>query len=355
MKCAVFAGILLLQGAPTRWKQAEIEVRGPLEALELSVPGQASTRLRLELQAGEVRTLVVPVVAEQDAGELELHELPERAGEARWFGWSREGVGERDEAWERLPRALRERPRVSATEGTPGRGPQPVALAFAAAATLVVLSLRRKPALALGLSALASAGWCAFALATDAAPQRELRVLEGDGASGRWIVVDTGWEVLHTSASLPLRLEVEPAAAQVEAEARVGAAGLANLRLEARRARLVRVEALDCGPRSVTNSENRWGDFEELWTRTPDGRWQHHGAWPVGASLPVGTPGDPPGTFNPALPMGQAVVIGRLAPGSFGASDAFALGAVSGSGPAPERPLWLRWIGTWQGQDQVPR
>lgn len=355
MKGLILAGILLSQGAPGRWRQAEIEVRGPLQALDLVVPGHARTRLELDLAEGEVRTLVVPVVAPQDAGELELHEQPELAGEARWFGWSREGLNEIEAEWERLPRALRERRRVSAAEETPGRGPQPVALAFAAAATLVVLSLRRKPTLALAVAAAASVGWCVFALANETALQRELRVLEGDGASGRWIVVDSGWEVLHTSASLPLGLGVEPAAALVEAVAKVGAAGLTNLRLEARRAQIVRVDTLDPGPRSVSNVENRWGDFEELWSRTPDGRWQRHGAWPVGAPLPSGEPGDPPGAFNPALPMGQAVLIGRLAPGSFGGADTGVFAALSGAGKGPERPLWLRWIGTWRGEERVPR
>ncbi|MCY3002695.1 MAG: hypothetical protein NTV21_12910 [Planctomycetota bacterium] len=355
MNGLILAGILLSQGAPGRWRQAEIEVRGPLQALDVVVPGRARTRLVLDIAEGEVRTLVVPVVAPQDAGELELHEQPELAGEARWFGWSREGLNEVEAEWEQLPRALRERPSVSPAEETPGRGPQPVALAFAAAATLVVLSLRRKPLLALSVSAAASVGWCVFALSNATVPQRELRVLEGDGASGRWIVVDSGWEVLHANADLPLKLEVEPAAASVEAEAQVGAAGLKGLRLEAHRARLVRVEALDPGPRSVSNVENRWGDFEEAWTRTPDGRWQRHGAWPVGAPLPTGEPGDPPGAFNPALPMGQAVLIGRLAPGSFAGADSGDFSALSGAGTAPERPLWLRWIGTWQGEERVPR
>ena len=349
------ASFLLAQGAPGRFRQAEIEVRGPLQALELSVPGRARTRIELGLAEGEVRTLVVPLAAPADAGELELKELPECAGEARWYGWSREGLSEIEAQWEALPRALRERPSVSPAEQTPGRGPQPVALAFAAAATLVVLSLRRRPALALGVSALASVGWCALALSHGVGPQRELRVLEGDGASGRWLAVDVGWEVLHTSAALPLRLEVTPEVAQVEAEATVGAAGVTDWRLEARGARLSRSQALDPGPRSVSNAENRWGDFEEVWTRTPDGRWTRHGAWAVGEPPPSGEPGDPPGAFNPALPMGQAVLIGRLAPGGFGAANPAGAKAVSRGPEGVERPLWLRWIGTWQGEERVPR
>lgn len=163
-----------------RFRQAEVELRGPLGALEVELPGQASTRLELGLAPGELRTVSVPVFGGADGAEVVLRELPEQEGSARWIGWTRDGEAELAERWRTLPSSLRTRPGVARSDGVAGREPQPAALAFSAALLVLALALRRRPALACGVGvggAVALVLWLAGASATP----RALRVLEGAG------------------------------------------------------------------------------------------------------------------------------------------------------------------------------
>lgn len=323
-----------------RFRQAEVELRGPLAALELALPGQASTHLELGLADGEVRTIRVPLFA-AEAGEPAVRELPESDGSARWTGWTRDGEAQLAEQWNALPVGLRARPVVARFEGVAGREPQPAALAFAAALLVGVLALRRRALLA-AASGLAGGAVLAAWLASASAAPRELRVLEGDGA-GAWLAWDSGFESLRVSSALPLQLEAEPRAAEIRAHGALSTSGVGELELTSRGALLRRALAVEPGPRRISDRSNGWGALAEVWVRSEDGRWTAHGPWEAGEPLSRGRPGDPPGAFNPALPQGQAVVIARLAPGTF-------------SGGAPlGRPVWLRWIGPAESDSGLPR
>jgi hypothetical protein len=341
LAAALALSVALVSQGLGRIRQAEVELRGPLAALEVELPGQASTRLELGLAPGELRTVSVPVFAGVDGAELVLRELPEQEGSARWVGWTREGEAELAEHWRALPSGLRTRPAVARGDGVAGREPQPAALVFSAALLVLALALRRRPALA---CAVGVGGGVALVLwlASAAATTRELRVLEGEG-DGPWLAWDSGFDSLVIPAALPLQVEVEPRSASVQAFGALSAAGVGELTLVARGALLRRASAVDPGPRRVSASVNGWGAFEEVWLRSGDGRWTAHGPWEAGAALPAGRPGDPPGALNPALPQGVTVLVARLAPGVFSA------GAPAG------RPVWLRWIGPEVGDSGLPR
>jgi len=351
MKLAFALVIGVLPQGSGRFRQAEVELRGPLAALEIAVHGSAassgetSTRLELDLAPGELRTVSVPLFASAECGDPALRELPQSEGSALWTGWTREGEAELAQAWLALPIGLRMRPSVALFDGVAGREPQPAALLFSAALFVLVLALRKRPALALA-SGLALAGVLVAWLARGEVAPRELRVLEGagDGAGdGAWVAWDSGFESLRVPADLPLQFEVEPRSAAVFAQGRLSPRGVGELTLEARGALLRRASAFDPGRRRISAAANGWGRFEEVWVRSEDGRWSVHGPWEAGEPLPEGRAGDPPGGLNPALPQGTAVVIARLARGTY-SGDASAAGEV-----------WLRWIGPAEGDSRLPR
>ncbi len=340
---SVLACLLLGCQAPDlgRFREAEIELRGPLSALELSLGAQATTRVELDLAPLEQRTITVPLCAEPDEREPVLRELPEAEGDARWNGWTRAGHGEARARWDALPPGLRARPPVALFDAVRGREPQTAGIALATALCLAALALRRRTVLALGVSFAGSAALLGWAARAGEAP-RELRVLEGD-ASGAWVAWDSGYEVLEASAGVPLRLEVVPESAEVLATARLGPAGIDRWRLEAPRAVLRRCEVLDAAPRRVAHDFNGWGRFEAVWVRSPEGVWSTHGPWEAGEPLPAGAPGMPPGGLNPALPQGVAVLVARLAPGTFA------------GGARPGGEVWLRWVGASGTELGLPR
>ncbi|MBM3987362.1 MAG: hypothetical protein FJ294_05335 [Planctomycetes bacterium] len=347
MKLAFALVVGVLSQGSGRFRQAEVELRGPLAALEIAVlgptagSGETSTRLELDLAPGELRRVSVPLFASAECGDPALRELPQSEGSAMWTGWTREGEAEFAQAWLALPIGLRTRPSVALFDGVAGREPEPAALLFSAALFVLVLALRRRPALALASGLATGAVLVAWLARRDIAP-RELRVLEGAG-DGAWVAWDSGFESLRVPATAPLQLEVEPRSAAVRAHGRLSPSGVGELTLEARGALLRRASPVDAGHRRISAAANGWGALEEVWVRSEHGRWSVHGPWEAGEPLPEGRAGDPPGGFNPALPQGTAVVIARLAPGTFSA------------GASAARPVWLRWIGPAEADSGLPR
>lgn len=315
--------------APGRFAAAEVELTGPLETLAVELAPDAATVLRANLAAGERATASVPLLASPQGREPVLRERPDSEGRARWIGWLREGFERLDDEWRALPSGLRSRPRVSPLASDPRDSVPPAALFGALALVAIALAGSRKTVATFAVCAAGSlALYLAFALPPEPSPP--LRVLEGDGATQRWLAVDVAWERFDAPVSAPLRWETEPAHARVEAEFAIGSERWSLL---ARRAVLRRIARLEPGSRAADPGANRWGRFEETWTRSSDGRWSAHGVWEVGEPLPTGRAEDPPGRFNPALPQGASVLLARLAPGGFSGSE------------TPAGEVWLRWIG----------
>lgn len=286
--------------APGRFREAEIELFGPLEALRCEVPGRGATRVEAGLVAGETRTIVVPIAATQRDGDLAVVEAPEAAGSARWTAWPRERTSEAARRWDALPGGLRTRPWPVPPREEGGRRVPLVALLLALAWIPAALSLRRRPlALALGAAALAAA---AMVAGSRGAPVRELRLIEIDGGTGISVVVEIGRDRIEVPREPPLYFATVPQHAPVEGELDLRGG---PWRLEARGTTFLRWA--EPGPEERERLIQRLGSarFEASWTRSPDGQWTVEGA-------PAGSP-DPPGWLNPALPLGVKARIGRLA------------------------------------------
>ena len=153
---------LLASGASaqSRVAFARVELSGPMSTPSLALLEDSPTHLAGALLAGERIERVLPVVVGEGPlrGEprWRWEGDPERAGRARFLGWSARA----DESWSALPAGLRARPR-------PPAEPQHRAPPFALACVLAGLAL----------ASAALAWWIAGAGRPESAG--ELRVLEG--------------------------------------------------------------------------------------------------------------------------------------------------------------------------------
>lgn len=334
--------------APGRFARAEFALTGPLESARFEIAERAVITLDARLAPGEVRWVTLPIPHARDGRELDIVAPRVVAGEAepvRWLGWSREEVSELESAWEQLPLGLRRRAPVDPLQRDERRSALGAAMAALAVFTCT-LALRKRLWVALAVSMVGSAAVVAVFFAPPSADET-LRVLEGDGESGRWIAVDVAWERWRGPSSAPLWFATVPEHAVVEAHLDLAAPGAWSL--TAARTVFRRTTAVEPGARSLDARHNRWGAFDDVWTRTADGIWRAHGPWEAGRALAEGVDGAPPGRFNPGLPQGLAVVIARLAPGTFAgferaAADGAPTPAVGGT-EAPAGEVWLRWVG----------
>ncbi|MCC7015361.1 MAG: hypothetical protein IT454_22570 [Planctomycetes bacterium] len=342
MMLALWVALCVCQEPPGRFALAELELSGPLRRVRVELDERAATEVDVQLAAGERRLVSVPLAAAHHGLEPRVIELPEMDGGARWNGWSREGWTELSEFWAELPLALRHRPAVEPAVLDAGARVPPAALLAASAVVIVVLAARRRALLALAVSIAGSVGLFAV-LASGAGDSSALRILEGDGASGRWIAVDVAWERWSGSASTPLLLESAPPDAAVLARASL--ADPSHWSLFAARSVWRRFEVLDPAARRIDRSGNLWGACDAVWTRDSDGGWRFHGPWEVGEPLAPGLSQMPPGRFNPALPQGVEVVLARLAPGAFCGTPPATQRAGSGALQAAPSEVWLRWVG----------
>ena len=333
-------------GPGDRYHLAHLSLEGPLEQVRLVLEPFGASVLTGALSAGERRSVRVPFPAWGATAGLEPSVQVVGGGRATFGGWASENAAA-DRAWAELPRSLRQRPRPAPPARAPSRAPRS-ALLLVAAALAAGWALRARPWRVAGVSLLAAVA--VFPLVdpgadtgagSDAGPTR-LRVLEGDGAGGAWMVVDAARERLAAPAGVPagargaeglLRLECEPARARLTFDLLLTSAELPRWTVSgpgcvfhalggADSAAELRALALeDPGPegrRLITQGANGLAALSAAWIRPPDGSgWRAVGPWPLGAPLPA-TLGaeDPPGGLNPALPLGQRVLVGRVAPGA---------------------------------------
>ncbi len=324
---------LLCVGNPSRVRQAEVELVGPLDDVRLVVAGRAETILHAKLVAGERTTLVVPLAAARDERELVLSEVPECAGSARWTGWVRDELNDAEQSFEALPIGLRTRARPALPRAA-GERVSWAAWFLALGVVPLLLSVQRRTAVMGAVSGCAALA--VFVLARSTVPVPSARVLECDADSGRWVAVDSARDELRAPCAVPLHFAVEPEHAFVQGELDRSALPSGMWTVRARGAIFLRWSAFDPGQRSLERTENRWGRIEALWLRSAEGVWSFHGEWELGRALPAArdaAPIDPPGWLNPALPLGTEILIARLAPGAF-----------AGDGDVPTS-VWIRRLG----------
>ncbi|HVS09531.1 MAG TPA: hypothetical protein VMS76_06605 [Planctomycetota bacterium] len=294
-----------------------VELEGPLEELRVALPPAGEARLQGPLAPGERASLRVPLPAWEVAPALEPRIAAAGEGRARWLGWDEEDRERRAEAWRSLPAALRGRPLPAIA--APATRPPLSALLAAAALLALLLRLRSRAALVLGVGALGAGLVLALSLA-HGEPAARLRLFDGDGASGRWIVVDAARPELELGPRLPLRLESEPPRTPLRFAAEGFGAVPTSWRVRGARGEaqpaLFAIDAFDPAGRALQPGRNGWASFEATWVRDPQGSWSAHGPWPEGEPLPDAAPGGdaPPGWIQPALPLGVGLFIGRVAP-----------------------------------------
>ncbi len=317
-----------------RFALAEFELTGPLTALEVSAGDTARGVLAARLSAGErLRVeLALPIEA-PSAAEAPPQVRVVGDGTARFVGWKPAAATAREQAWSRLPMALRMRPRASPATPTERRVPN-AALWIAAAGALLAIGARTRAwaTLACGAAAALVVGW--LTSAHGARPTR-VRLVELDGPSGRAVAVDSARDRLPSADEGDLRWESTPPHAALRATARRDRTGY---ELSAPGAVLRSWTNFELGAQALSADENRLGLLAPVWRRDAAGDWSAAASWAAGAPWPNDTPvasedsGAPPGWLQPALPLGVRVVVGR-----------WRSAAPTESGGAGE--VWVRWVG----------
>ncbi|MFT7670380.1 MAG: hypothetical protein ACI8X5_003088 [Planctomycetota bacterium] len=289
----------------------EVELEGSSSSTMLSA-GFESTELSLDLAARQTRRVPAPFVSRAGLGEL--WNAPSIAGAQRAKGVALlPGTVEPPPDWERLPPSLQRRglprpPRIPPTAGTTN-------LYWMVAALLLVLSLRRRAWIAL---ALGTATGLALLQAPAPVTSRSLiRVLEGDGESGRWLQVrgsrerldlaepSTGW--LHC---LPREVEFH-----LELTQRGQEIGWAICASGSRIYFMNEVLA----PHRPTRVSADGLTFDEVWLREASGAWSARGPWKGDQALPElvlesdsSLSSSPPAWLASGLPQGVSVLAGHL-------------------------------------------
>lgn len=316
---AVVAIGLLVAAQPVqgnRLRFGSVVLAGPLEHAALTTEDGSRTCIDGVLRAGERRVLRAPFAAGRTSPAREPQVVDGGAGVV-FESWEPDSPG----PLAALPGALRARVRPPVAAGEV-RVPLPV-WAILVGAFWAGLGLRRKPyvALVVGLAGALGTSWLLARLARPTGAP--VRVLEGLASGVPWLRVDAGTGELRLSEGSE-RLETEPAWAPLEFAVTLG--GDAGERVSARAPEgtaLYALAALEPGERAFEARGNTWGALVESWVRSPSGEWSAHGRWARGTPLPApaaaGTA--PPGWLASGLPQGTGVLIGRLAPGSFGEGD----------------------------------
>ncbi len=298
---------LLLAGAATaspqqRVERMEVELEGPLALLRLSVGEAPSTTIAVELEAGERRSLVVPFLSGEAGPVARPHLDPgPEGGTARVIEESRSGPT----AWDSLPWGLRRRPRPVVAPPPPSPGT--ARLFWVAAALLLVVGLRRRPAVSLACGAVAAAG--IWILPAPEVPESAILVLETDRGSDRGLEVRGAIGTLPFPGVAPGWLRCTPPTAEA---AIVGVERDGELRwsFHAPGARLHFAREL---PGAV---ERRLETliFSRVWARDPGGGWHFRESWEPAAGHDApgpGSPPPPPGWLASGLPQGIPVQLGE--------------------------------------------
>ncbi len=333
LACMLLIAAALPQESPRGFRRATVALVGPLEEAILTEPSGSTTRIECALASGSHLLLAVPLWASLELsrratgttrpaeGTVELRSIEEE----HW-----------DDPWSALVPGLRlrSRPPVELAARTPG-----LAAGSLLVATLVgVAGLRKRTFLALGIGLVGAAALVILPLGTTSG--RVTCVLEGDAPSGGWLCVQARAEELELPDGGPLALEVDPIRAPLLFRVEHSQSGVDRWFVEARGARLVRIDALRAPGGQLEAEDNTLLDLESCWVRDADGTWTDRGSWRRGERLPAARAGSlPPGWLASLLPQGVGILIGRVS------HEAFDRAGWGLPEPAPEEAPWVRWIG----------
>lgn len=329
---------------------AELELRGPLREVTLTLERGGSTVLELDLGPGQTSRLEVPL-GYRSALERSFLPLPSIAavggGEARWLDVVDPSSVTAPDPWAALPRGLTARPRPAPEQRRPGPGSAALALVLLAPAAGVWVFARRSASgeiSPLGGAAGAGLGLAAAALllgplSTAAPGGNRVRGLELHGASALVLLAERGQ--LDPEGAQVLRLEVRPEGADIRIVARP-APGQTRARWQVEDPTgALEFCAFAPGPPGAAALVGERNDLETLngavW-RSPGGEW--HGPWtwrrgePTPAALTALLAGEGPtadadvealvlrsfpGWLVGGLPQGVGVLVASLEPGPDGA------------------------------------
>lgn len=330
---------LALQAPATRIAWAEVELRGPLTELRLELEGAGATRLTRDVPEGELRQFMLPLPAPAAGLRAPVRWTWRGSGQARWRGTdsapappaselppdSASAEEARVQRWERLPQALRSRPRLPPADGgSPLARTSPATWALALSAGWLAIVLRRRPARALLVGAAAAAGIAGFGITRErgatpiAVLECEIPAPGAEPAQGpAWLLAQSAPSRLRLGAGRLLWLRSDPPAATLECALDPTQPQSPEIRAEAD---LLSLEELAGADWELSSAANGLADFAAVWTRDPggDAPWVARGAWPRSQRLPsleeqTPSPGGPPGWLIAGLPWGRAALVARLA------------------------------------------
>ena len=312
---------------------AELRVEGPLQELVLDAGELGSTRLELELLAGEsdVLSLPVPVRSPLGVDGLERVPLPALAtvpdgASVELTGWARQQPAGRVAL---LPPGMRARP----TPSVPGSARQATAGGLLLITTAFACGwlLRKRRWVGPAVASVLSAG-IVLVVWTEGGRRGQTVIVEADLTRGLWIEVRASRDELFGPFD---SLRVEPAGPiELELRSSLGAERMLQVARAPGRV-LVGRRPLQGPVRDLGRRRNQLGDFTASFLRGPQGTWTRHGAWPAGSALPEAFgpataseggrpngrevraegPAQPPGWLAAGLPPGDWVLLGRLADG----------------------------------------
>jgi hypothetical protein len=301
-------------GAAQGDAELELRVEGPLKALQLDGV-RVATRVSVDLSESESITLRVPWLPVDPSIAPQLR-VTEGEGSAR--------VEEIHAGPIDAPGALKRRPLPRPVE-LPARIPATAWWLFGAG-VLAVCASRKRPISALFAGALFGVG-ILFASPPKPPQLPTVAVLEV-GPDGAWWV-HVAPSQLSPADGTHLELETVPEGAGWEwvidaldpaRPQRIASAGQGTL-LVARRPGPV-ITWLD-GERGIEGAGGL-GDWSELWRRSPQGEWSHHGAWEPGSALNSPKSGkNLPTWLRAGASPGALVWLGKLSAAPSGADEAW--------------------------------
>ena len=338
-----------------KWSAHQVALEGPLTEVRFVSPDGGVTRLALSLEAGERRTLTVPMSAPWPP-ELESFPSapapePNRPGDAETGaqGPTVEIAG--DGALIAIRRESQHED-LAASTPTPWPWPfvpgassvlPPSVLGLGIAWAWLLVAFRKRPWMAFAVTVTLGSTlgfWFSPDAETAGTPVR----LIDRSPNGSVILVEAARDRLPVDLARLRGIRITGAAHPAwMGEASPGQG--VRWALESPGGYLRARYEVELGARTLDPAFNGLASLEELWVQTEAGLWEAHGAWTLGEPLPgpaLANTSQPPSWLLVDLPLAGSIWLGRLRPGGFS-------GGIASGGPSnaidsgPRQEVWIRW------------